>query len=141
MISIIRIIIAIILLGHGIGHIVGFLGSWTQWQPFEEPAFNDEPWVFSGGVYIHSTIGKVFGVFWLLSTIAFGLAAIGLTANQPWWGTIAVIASVFSLLAVVPWWHSFSPGIMSKKSAVLVDIIVLVGLLGPWSETLLERIS
>lgn len=141
MIIIIRIVIAAILLGHGIGHIVGFLGSWTQWQPFQEPAFNDEPWIFSDDVLIHSVIGRLFGIFWLLATISFTAAAIGLVANQRWWNTVAVIGSSFSLLAVLPWWNTFTPGIMSKSSAVLVDIIALVALLGPWKEVLLDRIS
>ena len=57
-----RIAIAIILIGHGIGHIMGFVGTWTNWQPFSEPSFNNAPWIFSDGVFIQSVLGKVFGV-------------------------------------------------------------------------------
>ena len=136
-----RIVIAIILFGHGIGHVVGFLGSWTKLQLFPELPFNESPWIFSSDVFIQSAVGKVFGIFWLLSMGAFFAAAIGLVANQPWWTTLAVIASFFSLLAVIPWWNTFTPGIMSKQSAVLVDIIVLIALLGPWKDVLLARLS
>ena len=59
---ILRIIIAIILVGHGIGHIMGFLETWTRWQPFTEPSFNESPWIFSDGIFIHSPVGKVFGI-------------------------------------------------------------------------------
>ncbi len=136
-----RLAVAITLFGHGIGHVVGFLGSWTQLRPFPEPAFNESPWIFSEGVFIQSTIGKVFGIFWLLSMGAFFAASIGLIANQAWWSTTTVIASILSLLAVVPWWNSFTPGIMSKKSAVLVDVLALVVLLGPWRDVVLARLG
>ena len=141
MMSILRIVIAIILAGHGIGHIMGFLETWTSWQPFDNPSFNESPWIFSDGIFIHSAVGKVFGIFWLLAMIGFFAAAIGLIANQSWWSTIAITASILSLLAVIPWWNTFSPGIMSKNSAVVVDIIILVALLGPWKDALLARLS
>jgi hypothetical protein len=141
MMSLLRIVIAIFLVGHGIGHIMGFLETWTNWQPFAEPSFNESPWIFSDGIFIHSPAGKVFGIFWLVAMIGFFAAGIGLIANQSWWSTVAVTASILSLLAVIPWWNTFTPGIISKKSAVVVDIIILVALLGPWKDVLLARLS
>jgi hypothetical protein len=141
MMSTLRFIIAIFLAGHGIGHIMGFLETWTRWQPFSEPSFNNSPWIFSDSVFIQSTVGKIFGVFWLAAMIGFFAAAIGLIANQSWWVSVAIIASILSLLAVVPWWTTFTPGIMSKKSAVVADIIILVALLGPWKDALLARLG
>ena len=73
--------------------------------------------------------------------IGFFAAAIGLIVNQSWWSGIAIVASILSLLAVIPWWNTFTPGIMSKKSAVVADIIILVALLGPWKDVLLATLS
>jgi hypothetical protein len=73
--------------------------------------------------------------------IGFLAAAIGLIANQSWWSTVAIIASILSLLVVIPWWNTFTPGIMSKKSAVVVDIVILVALLGPWKDELVAKLS
>ena len=140
--TILRIVVAIILFGHGIGHVVGFLGSWTKSQlGFPDYAFNQSPWLLPGEVVMQSTVGKVFGIFWLLSMGGFFAAAIGLIAKQSWWVTIAFIASFLSLLAVIPWWNSITTGIMSKRSAVIVDIIALVALLGPWKDEILTRLS
>ena len=136
-----RIVIAIILVGHGIGHMMGFVGTWTNWQPFPEPSFNESPWIFSDGIFIQSALGKVFGIFWLAAMIGFIAAAVGLVANQAWWPSITIIASILSLLAVIPWWNTFTPGIMSKVSAVVVDIIILIALLGPWKDALLAKLS
>jgi hypothetical protein len=142
MIIIIRIVIAIILFGHAIGHVVGFLGSWTKSQlGLPDFAFNNSPWVLPGEVVMQSSVGKVFGIFWLLSMGGFSVAAIGLLAKQSWWPPIAIIASFLSLAAVIPWWNSITPGIMSKESAVLVDILVLIALLCPWREVLIARLS
>ena len=136
-----RIIVALVLVGHGIGHVMGFIGTWTKWQPFTDPVFNDSPWMLPGNVHIESAIGKVFGLFWLLSLLGFIAAGIGLVANQPWWASIAIAASIFSLIAVIPWWNTFTPGIMSKRSAVVVDILVLVALLGPWKVQILRLLG
>ena len=139
---ILRVVIALILFGHGIGHVVGFLGSWTKSQlGFPDYAFNQSSWLLPGNIVMQSTLGKVFGVIWLVSMGAFFVAAIGLLVRQSWWPTIAIIASITSMVAVLPWWNSFTPGIMSKRSAVVVDIIVLAALLGPWKNDLIARLS
>jgi cytochrome c biogenesis protein CcdA len=139
---VLRVIVAIVIIGHGIGHVVGFLAPWTNSKlGFPEFAFNQSPWLFPGEVLMQSAIGKVFGAIWLLSMVAFFGAALGLLARQEWWSTVAVIASILSLIVVVPWWNSFTPGIMSKRSAVFVDIVVLVALWGPWKDEILARLN
>jgi hypothetical protein len=90
---------------------------------------------------MQSAVGQAFGMLWLIATVGFFAAAFGLMTGQSWWSTIAVIASFASLLAVIPWWNSITPGIMSKRSAVLVDIVIIVALLGPWKDQLLTRLS
>ena len=139
--NILRIVVAITLFGHGIGHVMGFLGSWTKVQLNNLRAFNESPWNFSGHIFAQSAVGKVFGIVWLIAMGANFAAAIGLITNQSWWTTIAVIASFLSLSAIIPWWNTFTPGIMSKKSAVFVDIVVIAALLGPWKDELLVRIG
>ncbi len=139
--NILRIVVAITLFGHGIGHVMGFLGSWTNVQLNNLRAFNESPWIFSGNIFAQSAVGKVFGILWLIAMGANFAAAIGLITGQSWWTTIAIIASFLSLLAIIPWWNTFTPGIMSKKSAVFVDIVVIAALLGPWKSELLARIG
>jgi hypothetical protein len=136
-----RIVVAVLIFGHGIGHVVGVMGSWTEWRVFPELPFNESPWILPGDIYMQSAVGKAFGILWLIATVGFFAAAFGLMTGQSWWSAIAVIASFASLLAVIPWWNSITPGIMSKRSAVLVDIVIIVALLGPWKDGLLARLS
>jgi hypothetical protein len=133
--NILSIVVAITLLGHGIGHVMGFLASWTK-VPM---GFTESPWIFSGDIFVQSTVGKVFGILWLIVMGIFVAAAIGLFTEQSWWTTIAIIASFLSLVAIIPWWNTFTPG--SKLAAVLVDVVVIVALLGPWKDELLARLS
>lgn len=120
---------------------MGFIETWTSWQPFAEPSFNDSPWIFSTGIFIQSGIGKIFGLFWLGAVLGFFATAIGLVAKTSWWPAIAVVASILSLLAVVPWWQTFTPGIKSKVSAVVVDIILLIALVDPWKDQIVTRLN
>ena len=139
--TILRIVVAVILFGHGIGHVVGLMGSWTEWRIFPELPFNESPWIFSGDIFMQSAVGRAFGILWLIAMAGFFAAAFGLITGQSWWTTIAVIASFASLLTVIPWWNTITPVIMSKWSAVLVDIVIIVALLGPWKDELLARLS
>ncbi len=129
------IVIAVTFLGHGIGHVIGFLGSWTK-LPM---GFTQSPWIFSRGILIRSVMGKAFGILWLISMCAFIASAIALFTGQSWWTTVAIIASFLSLLAFIPWWNTFAPG--PKQAAVLVDVVVIAVLLGPWKGELLARIG
>jgi hypothetical protein len=133
--NIISIVIAIVLLGHGIGHVMGLLASWTN-LPM---GFTESPAIFSPQIHIQSPIGKTFGILYLITMVAFVGAGIGLFTEQSWWTTLAVAASVLSLIAIIPWWNTFTPG--SKQAAVLVDLIVIAALLGPWKDELLSRLS
>jgi len=133
--DILTILLALTLLGHGIGHVMGFLASWTD-LPM---GFTKSPWIFSRDIAIQSSVGRAFGILWLISMGAFIAAAIGLITGQPWWTTVAIIASVLSLSAFIPWWNTFTPG--SKQAAILVDVVVIAVLLGPWKDELLARIG
>jgi uncharacterized membrane protein YphA (DoxX/SURF4 family) len=133
--DILTILLALTLLGHGIGHVMGFLASWTD-LPM---GFTKSPWIFSRDITIQSSVGKAFGILWLISMGAFIASAIGLLMGQSWWTTVAFIASFLSLIAFIPWWNTFAPG--PKQAIVLVDVVVIAVLLGPWKGELLARIG
>lgn len=126
--AIVKYIVALALLGHGVGHSLGFLAAWTE-LPM---GFRDHSWVFGGDVKIETGIGRGFGILWLAALAGFIGAALGLLLRQQWWGGLAVAASVLSLLAILPWWNTVTPG--PRFWALLVDVVVLLGLLGPWKE-------
>lgn len=133
--NLVRIGIIAVLILHGIGHIMGFLESWTS-----IPAgFTDAPWILSNAVTIESTVGRVWGIIWLVAGAAFVVAGVGLINHQDWWRTLVIAAAFISLIAIVPWFNTVPAG--AKFGAVLVDLVVIFGLLPPWGEQVMRSIG
>ena len=122
----IKYIVVLVLLGHGAGHVMGFLAAWTK-LPM---GFVDRSWVFGGDVKIQTAIGRAFGLVWLVALVGFIGAGLGLLLRQEWWSALAIASSVTSIVAVVPWWNAVTPS--ARSWSLLVDVAVLVALLGPW---------
>lgn len=123
-----RYLVILVLLAHGVGHIMGFLASWTK-MPM---GFTEQPWLFSNDVTAASPLGKAFGLLWLVALILFLGAAFGLLGNYEWWRTLAIIAAVLSLVVILPWWNTVTPA--SRLAAVVVDLAILIALIPPWGE-------
>jgi hypothetical protein len=95
-------------------------------------------WLLSSNVMLDSALGRAFGLLWLVALIATVGAALGLLFQQEWWPLLAVASAVLSLVAIGPWLNLMPLG--SAIGAVLVDVIVLVALLGPWHDTLIRAL-
>lgn len=125
-----RLIIAGLLLAHGVGHVMGFLGAWTSIPS----GLSGGHWLLSNTVTLDSALGRAFGLLWLVAMIGTVGAALGLLFQQGWWQPLAVAAAILSLVAIGPWLNVMPVG--SAIGAVLVDLVVLIALLGPWHDTL-----
>jgi hypothetical protein len=119
----VRLIIALVLASHGIGHLMGFLAAWT---PASSP-FTGRPWVFTNGVTMTSSVGKVLGLLWLAPLVGFVVGAFGLWLQTGWWQPMLVASAAVSLPLVLPWWNAIPR--LSYAGAVIVDIAVLAALL------------
>ena len=126
--DLIKLLILGMLVMHGIGHITGFLTSWTKIHM----GFTDNPWIFSKNVHLNSPIGKVVGLAWLAALICFLVAAFGLFTGQPYWMNFAVIAAICSLLVILPWPRTVVPGAL--YGGTLANLFILVMAFGPWKE-------
>jgi hypothetical protein len=130
-----RWLMIVLLLAHGVGHIIGFLEAWTG-----VPAgFTNQPWVLSDSVTIESALGRAFGLLWLVAMIGFVGAGIGLFTHQEWWRVMTTAAAVISLVAILPWWNTVTPG--ARWGAILVDLILLVALAPTWGTVIAHRIQ
>jgi cytochrome c biogenesis protein CcdA len=129
-----RWVIIIVLLAHGIGHIMGFLESWTSISA----GFTNQPWILSNNVTIESVVGRAFGLLWLVAMIGFLGAVFGLFAHHEWWRTLAIASAFISLVAILPWWNTVTSG--ARFGAVLVDVITILTLLPAWGEQIVRNI-
>jgi hypothetical protein len=123
-----KIVIAIVLLMHGIGHVMGIFAAWTT-VPM---GFSANSWLFSSGVTISSPIGRAFSLLWLAAALVTVAAGWGLLTNQDWWRTLAIAGAILSLAVFIPWMSVAPTG--SVIGAIAVDVLTLVALLGPWQE-------
>ncbi len=129
-----RLIVAGALIVHGIGHSMGILASWTTIPS----GLVTRPSMLSGTLVMDSAIGRVFGLIWLLALVTSVGAGVGLLARQDWWIPLAIVSSVISLVAVVPWLNVMPP--ISAIGAVLMDLAVLGALLLPQGEQLVRSL-
>jgi hypothetical protein len=133
--TIIKYAIVLILLAHGAGHAMGFLAAWTR-LPM---GFVDRPWVFGGDVKIETPIGRAFGLFWLGALGGFVAAGIGVLLRQGWWSVSVFWGAVVSIVAILPWWNTITPS--ARVWPILVDVLALAVLLGPWRDQIARIIG
>ena len=67
-----RFVLAFFLLAHGVAHLVGFVSSWKLATLAELPY---KTTVFSGRIDVGDAGIRVLGVLWLLTALAFLIAA------------------------------------------------------------------
>jgi hypothetical protein len=130
----IRIIVALILIAHGLGHSMGVLAAWTT----VPSGLSNRPWLFSGGVLADSATGRVWSLLWLAALVVTTVGGAGLLLHADWWRTVAVAGAILSLVAIVPWLPAMPAG--SAFGAVGVDVLVLALLLLPVGEGFVRQL-
>jgi hypothetical protein len=131
---VLRFAFALPLIGHGLAHLSGFTASWTS----SDAGYGDKPWIFSSGVTLSSTVGRVFGLLWLVAAVVLAASGVGAILRQEWWLPLAVVGSVLSLVVIVPWWNTVPPG---AKLGAVFDVIVIAVLASPLREQIISLIG
>ena len=94
-----RLLVAIVLLMHGISHILWFLASWTSLPT----GVRSGKWILPGDVTIRGRVGKALGLLALIVVAVFTIAGAMLLAGSEGWNGIANIGVFLSYAVVVPW--------------------------------------
>jgi hypothetical protein len=120
--GILRILVALVILVHGIGHVL-FLApclGMTQWGQAAHS------WLLTRALGDGPT-RAIGALLWLAVIVGFTAAAMGLLGQQAWWRPVASGAAGVSLLALA----LFANGISRQPllSAGLMDVAILVALL------------
>jgi hypothetical protein len=121
-----KIVIALILFAHGVGHSIGLLQVFKVTSV--NPAWNGESWLLTG--VVGSTATQAVGAtLWTTAMVGFvALAAVVLGWLPPsWWTPLAIVASVASLSGLVLFPVAFPT--FSSIGAFVVDAAVLVAVL------------
>jgi hypothetical protein len=121
----IRIIVGVVLLGHGLGHALTALPLFgVRLSGFH----STESWllgrVLEGG--IASGICAVLNPVALLGFVVAGLGLAGWGVPRELWGRLAVLAALVSSLALLLFWNAF-PFLFPNKIGVMVVNVWAVG--------------
>jgi hypothetical protein len=125
----IKIVVALILFAHGIGHIMGPLKVFNL--ATINPQWQGDSWLLGGlGIGVTNVIGVVL---WLSALIGFTALAAVVMGWLPaeWWTPLAVSSSLVSLAGVLFFPLAFPT--FSTIGAVAVDLLVLASVALNWS--------
>ncbi|HEX5579023.1 MAG TPA: hypothetical protein VFY43_05085 [Candidatus Limnocylindria bacterium] len=115
-----RLLIVLILVAHGIGHSIGVAGGWgaNAWGG------SGESWLLSP--VLGRSVGILEGLVWLLPAIGFVAAGAALWLGWDAWRVLALASSVASLGAIALFPAQLPA--FSAIAAVVVDVAVVVSL-------------
>jgi len=103
-----RFVLAILLVAHGVAHLVGFVSSWNLAVLPELPY---KTVVLSGRVDVGDAGIRVMGVLWLLAALAFLVAAFAVATEAGWAVRFTRAAIVASLIVCVVGWPDARIGV------------------------------
>jgi hypothetical protein len=126
---VLRYLIALVLLAHGIGHTIGIMQ--TLRLTTVNPGWNGDSWLLTG--IAGSTVTNAVGIaLWTAAMLGFVLAAGVVVGWLPadWWRPLAIGASLCSLAGILLFPAAFPT--FSTIGALVVDVVVLGAVV--WSQ-------
>lgn len=114
-----RILLAVAVAAHGIGHVL-----------FLMPLVSSTTWGQSAQSWLLGAGGLARGLgalIWLVSLVGFVAAAFGLFRETGWWPTAVIGSAVASTIGLVLFWSR--PPTSPAVSALIFNLLVLASLL------------
>lgn len=125
-----RIILAIVLIAHGLGHAMGAMPALGM---AKLDGWHDESRLLTP--VLGKTLSRVICIFIYVATlIAFvgaGLALLDWLIPHEKWRTLAVTASILSAVAILIYWNGLAT-LFNRIAALAVDLAVLVAVFSAW---------
>jgi hypothetical protein len=124
-----KFVIGLVLIGHGVGHSIGLLGLFKVAQV--NPAWQGDSWALTSvaGDTVTQLVGAVLWSVAMIGFIVLGLVVFG-WLPAAWWPPLAIVASIASLLGVVLFPVAFPT--FSTIGAVVVDLAVMYTAWSGW---------
>lgn len=113
--QLVRLGLAVVVVVHGVVHILGFLATWE----LAEIGTLGRPSLEAG-----SGPPLAFGLLWLVAMLGFVASGIGMALETAWADGLAKASAVVSLVVTIPWWSDAWVG--AVVSAVILVALLLV---------------
>lgn len=112
-----RILFGILLLGHGLIHVIGFLGEYSLGMP---PFLRE--YMF---VELNDTSAKIAGVMWLVTALLWIIVSIFFFRRKKYLWKIALVTAIISQLLIIIYWPFAEFGTIMN---ILVIAMVIVSI-------------
>lgn len=136
--STLRILLAVVLIFHGIGHGLGILS--TIGIKLSRTQSSDS--VILRNFLGEKTIRTVAFCIWVIVILCYiyaGTGLLGLGLSEGYWQPAAIFASILSILGLIFYWNAFPLLFPHKIGAVAVDIGTIVCLVWlKWPSSLIK---
>jgi hypothetical protein len=116
-----RIAVAVLLLVHGLLHLMGFLKPWKLAAVRQLSGHAIVP--LSEGTF------RIVGIAWLIAAVVLVIAAVLRLIDREWWWIVAALAIVLSQSLIVLQWRDAWAGTVAN---VLLALVVAVGAGTQW---------
>jgi hypothetical protein len=121
-----RVLLAALLIGHGVAHVVGFAVPWRLVTSAEVPYRT----TVAGGLVDVGPAGvRLIGILWLLVAVAFVSVGAGVMQRATWWFREALAILMVSFVLCLLGWPESRPGIVAN---VLILALLVAGSLLGW---------
>jgi hypothetical protein len=123
-----RIIAALVLMAHGLGHALGILAGM---EAKLSPNHSLHSWLFTGllGNSFSRFLGILLSSLGILAFFATGFSLMGWVFPVEWWKSFGVIAALISLFLLLFYWN-FLPFLFPNKiGALLINLWLLLSII------------
>lgn len=133
-----KIVIGVVLLAHGIGHVLGLFPVVGAAPTSALPRWTGESWLLpSAPAQLAHLIGAVLWVVALVGFVLLSAVVLG-WLTEAWWQPIAITSAVASLVAILLFPSGF-PTVVNIVGAAVVDLAVIVGtIVYDWTPSVLD---
>jgi hypothetical protein len=115
-------ILIILFFVHGIAHLPGVIVPWRIAVLREVPY---KTTLLSGRIHLSKKGVKFIGLLWLLASLTFILAGIGLFIQSPWWKTLTYIVTIFSIVLCIVDWPDARFGVFINAAIFIILLFIL----------------
>jgi hypothetical protein len=122
--STLRIVVAVVLTAHGIGHALAILPVFgVKLSDKHSPS----SWILTGllGGTLASRFGFLIWISALMGFVGAGLGLLGWLVPTDWWQPLAIGAAITSLLGLFIFWNAFPFFFPNKVGVVAVDVATI----------------
>lgn len=121
-----RIVLALLMVGHGIAHLPGFLVAWRL-HSFPEMPFRTT--IFGTSLDVGEAGIRIVGILWLATGAAFIVLAAATLARASWWHPLAYGLIVLSAVLCLAGWPEARLGLVANG---VILLLIAIGARGGW---------